>query len=87
LNSESISDIVRIFTRGEATSYFKDGVIHILILPPKDNKRFKFGNVEQELQQKMPAHLLFEVSRNYREWAKIMSDNLTWGDVLSNHIN
>lgn len=85
LNSQSISDIVSIFTGGSAKSYFKDGVIHVLISPPANNKKYKFENVEQELEQKVPAHLLFSVERDYQGWAMVKTDNLTWGDVLANY--
>lgn len=85
LNTESISNVVNIFTGGSATSYFKDGIIHVLISPPRDNKKFKFENVEQELKQKAPAHLFFSVMRNYQAWAKIKTDHITWGDVLADH--
>ena len=85
LNSESISNIVKIFTGGDAKSYFKDGVIHVLISPPRENKKYKFENVEQELRQKAPAHLLFNVARDYQEWANVKTDHITWGDVLADH--
>lgn len=81
LNTKSISDIVQIFTGGTATSYFKNGTIHVLIYPPKDNKQFKFDNVEQELRKKIPAHLMFQVSRNYYTWLQTKSNYSTWGDI------
>lgn len=81
INEKSIADIVKIFTGGTTTSYFKDGVIHIIILPPKDNKLFKFENVERELSNKIPAHLAFRVSRNYYDWLQIQSSYTTWGDL------
>lgn len=81
LNEKSISDIVKIFTGGTATSYFKDGVIHIIVEPPKQNKLFKFENVERELANKIPAHLAFRVSRNYYDWLQINSTCETWGDL------
>ena len=87
LNSESISGIVKIFTGGSATSYFKDGIIHVLISPPRNNKKYKFENVEQELKHKAPAHLLFEVIRDYQAWAQIKTDHVTWGDVLADHLD
>ena len=87
LNTQSISEIVQIFTGGKATSYFKDGTIHILIAPPKNNKKYKFENVEQELKQKVPAHLLFTVSRDYRAWAKVKTDHITWANVLADHVD
>lgn len=87
LNEKSISDIVKIFTGGTASSYFKDGVIHIIILPPKENKLFKFENVERELANKIPAHLAFTVSRNYYDWLKIKSTYNTWGDLNDSFTN
>lgn len=87
LNSDSIANIVKIFTGGNTRSYFKDGVIHVLIAPPKDNKKYKFENVEQELTHKSPAHLLFSVRLDYNTWANTKADNETWGQVLTNHLN
>lgn len=84
LNTKSISDIVKIFTGGNTTSYFKDSTIYVLISPPKNNKSYKFENVEQELRNKIPAHLMFEVSRNYCTWARVKDKVGTWGDVQSN---
>lgn len=83
-NSKSISDIVQIFTGGTASSYFKDGIIHVLIYPPKDNKQYKFENVEQELRNKIPAHLMFQVDRNYYTWLQTHDNYPTWGDVNNN---
>jgi hypothetical protein len=37
LSEKSIADIVKIFTGGSTVSYFKDGMIHVIIFPPKDN--------------------------------------------------
>ena len=87
LNSKSISDIVKIFTGGEAVSYFKDSTIHVFISPPRNNKLYKFENVEQELRLKAPAHLLFTVTRNYQDWATMKTDHKTWGDVNEDHLN
>lgn len=81
LNTKSISDIVSIFTGGTATSYFKDGTIYVSILPPKDNKQYKFQNVEQELRKKIPAHLMFQVDRNYYTWLQVKNNYATWNDV------
>lgn len=83
LNSKSISDIVQIFTGGTATSYFKDGIVHVRILPPKNTKQYKFETVEQELRKKIPAHLMFQVSRDYYTWLQVNENYATWGDVAS----
>ena len=84
LNTKSISDIVKIFTGGSAVSYFKNGIIHVFISPPKDNRQYKFENVEQELRKKIPAHLMFEVDRQYYTWLQIKTNYATWGDVKDN---
>lgn len=85
LNTASISDIVQIFTGGTATSYFKDGTIYVNILPPKDNKQYKFANVEQELRKKIPAHLLFQVDRNYYTWLQVKENHSTWNDLNNSY--
>lgn len=84
LNSKTISDIVKIFTNGTAESYFKDGVVHVKISPPEDNKQYKFENVEQELRKKVPAHLGFQVDRNYYTWLETKSNYETWNDIKNN---
>lgn len=81
LNSKSISEIVQIFTGGTASSYFKNGTIYVNISIPKDNKQFKFENVEQELRKKIPAHLAFQVSRNYYTWLQSKNNYSTWEAV------
>lgn len=87
LNRDTISEIVQIFTGGTATSYFKDSTIYVSILPPKNNKQYKFENVEQELRNKIPAHLMFQVSRDYYDWLQIKNNESTWGDVKSKFEN
>ena len=71
LNTKSIAEVVSIFTGGDAKSYFKDGVIHVLIRPPKSNKQYKFANVEQELTKRIPAHLTLRVERDYYTWLEL----------------
>ena len=83
LNTKSISDIVKIFTGGDAKSSFKNGVIQVLITPPKDNKQYKFQNVENELSKKIPAHLMFRVDRNYYTWLQTIENYATWNDVYT----
>lgn len=84
LNTKTIEEIVSIFTGGETKSYFKNGTIYVLISPPKNNKQYKFENVEQELRKKIPAHLMFQVSRNYYTWLQTKNNHATWGDVKNN---
>ena len=84
LNSKSIAEVVSIFTGGTAQSYFKDSTIYVMVTPPKNNKSFKFENVEQELKEKIPAHLKFKVARNYYTWLQVKNTNNTWGDVNNN---
>ena len=81
LNSTTISNIVKIFTGGEAITYFKDSTIYVIITPPKNTKSFSFENVERELRNKAPAHLLINVSRSYKTWGDVKTTFGTWGDV------
>lgn len=81
LNTQAISDIVKIFTGGVARSYFKDSTIHVFITPPKDNKKYKTENLMQELNKKIPAHLSLSVGRNYLVWSEINHNYETWEDV------
>ena len=85
LNSESISEIVRIFTGGTAKSYFKDGTIYVLITPPDKSKSYKFDNVTQELRKKIPAHLGLSVAKNYLTWGDVKNKYATWEDVMVAH--
>lgn len=87
LNTKTISDIVSIFTGGIAVSYFKDNTVNVLIYPPAGSKQFKFENVEQELRKKIPAHLQFNVERNYYTWSQIVGNHATWQDVKSSFAN
>jgi hypothetical protein len=83
LNTTLINNIVNAFTGGTANSWVKDSVLYVEITPPKDNKSYKFANVEKELNLKVPAHLGLTVSRNYYDWGNIKSTYNTWGDVKS----
>lgn len=87
LNTKSIADIVKIFTGGETESYFKDGIIHVTIYPGKENKMYKFDTVERELRKKIPAHLAFEVERNYYAWLQINESFPTWGSINDTFTN
>ena len=84
LNTALINSIVNAFTGGTANSWVKDSVLYVEITPPPNNKQFQFANVEQELSLKVPAHLGFNVSRNYFEWRDIKANFATWGDVKDN---
>lgn len=81
LNTALINSIVNAFTGGTANSWVKDSVLYVEITPPPGNKQFKFDNVEQELSLKVPAHLGFQVSRNYYDWSEIKKDYSTWQAV------
>ena len=83
LNTELINIIVGTFTGGTATSWVKDGVLYVEITPPPNNKQYQFLNVEQELKNKVPAHLGLQVSRNYYTWEEIENTCRTWADVES----
>ena len=84
LNTTLINAIVKTFTGGTANSWVQDGVLYVEITPPPENKSFLFSNVEQELKRKVPAHLGFNVSRNYYTWGDIEDSYATWGDVEDN---
>lgn len=84
LNTALISSIVNTFTGGTANSWIEDSVLYVEITPPPNNKSFQFANVEQELSRKVPAHLGFQVSRNYYEWKDIANSYATWQDVYNN---
>ena len=81
LNTELINLIVGTFTGGAANSWVKDGVLYVEITPPPNNKQYQFLNVEQELKNKIPAHLGISVMRNYFTWAEIKQSYDTWQDV------
>ena len=91
LNTGLISSIVNAFTGGTANSWVADSTLYVVITPPPNNKQFQFANVEQEIGKKIPAHLNYQISRNYYTWRDI-NDNFTswsamqtelptWGDV------
>lgn len=84
LNTALINSIVNTFTGGTANSWVEDNVLYVEITPPRDNKQFLFENVEQELKRKVPAHLGFNVSRNYFTWNDVYPLYKTWGDVKNN---
>ena len=84
LNTAMINSIVNAFTGGTANSYVENGVLYVEITPPPENKQFQFANVEQELKLKVPAHLGFNVSRNYLDWREVKRDFATWQDVKNN---
>lgn len=81
LNTALINSIVNAFTGGTANAWVENSVLYVEITPPPENKSFLFPNVEQELKQKIPAHLGFQVSRNYHEWSDIATNYATWQDV------
>lgn len=84
LNNELINIIVGTFTGGTANSWVKDSVLYVEITPPPDNKQYQFLNVEQELYNKIPAHLDLRVERNYYTWEDIENAYPTWEDVELN---
>ena len=84
LNTDLINAIVKTFTGGTANSWVADSTLYVEITPPPGNKQYIFANVEQELRNKIPAHLGFNVSRNYFEWQEIKASYSTWQDVKDN---
>lgn len=87
LNTALINSIVNAFTGGTANSWVENSVLYVEITPPPGNKQFKFANVEQELKLKVPAHLGFNVNRNYLEWGEVKNTYTTWQDVKDGFIN
>lgn len=83
LNSEMINTIVGTFTGGTANAWIANSVLYVEITPPPNNKQYRFENVEQELANKIPAHLGFEIKRNYYTWEETKNKYATWGDVNS----
>lgn len=78
LNTSLINSIVNVFTGGTANSWIEDSILYVEITPPPKSKQFQFANVEQELKKKIPAHLGFNISRNYFTWGDITETFGTW---------
>lgn len=83
LNTALINSIVNVFTGGTANAWVKDSTLYVEITPPPNNKSYKFANVEQELKNKIPAHLGLQISRNYYTWDEIRNNFATWNDINS----
>lgn len=81
LNTSLINSIVGAFTGGTADSYIKDSVLYVEITPPPENKQYKFANVVQELNKKIPAHLGINVKRNYSTWGEVVENFTDWNTV------
>ena len=81
LNTETINSIVNTFTGGTARSWVENSCLYVEITPPPNNKSYKFANVEQELKNKIPAHLGFNVSRNYYDWQDVYNKQVLWQTV------
>jgi hypothetical protein len=81
LNTALINSIVNIFTGGTANSWVENSTLYVEITPPPGDKQYIFANVEQELALKVPAHLGFQVSRNYYDWNDVIDAYPTWQDV------
>ena len=81
LNTALINNIVKTFTGGTAISWVENSVLYVEITPPPNNKQFVFENVEQELRYRIPAHLNFNIYRNYATWGDIKNNFNTWDDV------
>lgn len=81
LNTETINSIVHTFTGGTAISWVENSCLYVEITAPPSNKSYKFANVEQELKKKIPAHLGFNVRRNYSEWQDVLDNQVIWQTV------
>lgn len=82
LNTTIINAIVNTFTGGKANSWVENSTLYVEITPPPNNKQYRFESIEQELQNKVPAHLDLVVTRNYYEWDEVSKSCATWQDVL-----
>jgi hypothetical protein len=82
LNTALINSIVNVFTGGTAKSWVADSILYVEIDPPPGNKVYQYENVKQELKKKIPAHLGFNVSRNYYTWDDIKNSHSNWQQVL-----
>ena len=83
LNTSLINSIVKTFTGGTANSWVENNILYVEITPPPKSKQFQFDNVKQELQKKIPAHMGFEISRNYFTWGEIATSFETWEDMYT----
>lgn len=81
LNTDLINTIVKTFTGGTANSWVKDSVLYVEITPPPGNKEYRFENIEQEIRLKVPAHLGFQISRNYYSWNDVTKTYKTWQSI------
>jgi hypothetical protein len=81
LNTELINTIVRTFTGGTAISWIENSCLYVIVTPPPNNKQYRFENVEQEIAKKIPAHLGFNIKRNYMTWQEVKDGWDTWGDL------
>ena len=81
LNTTLINAIVNAFTGGSAESYINDSVLYVKVSPPPGNKQYKFTNVVQELNKKVPAHLGIYVARNYSTWGEVSRNYSDWNAV------
>lgn len=81
LNTSSINSIVKVFTEGSAECRFENSTIYVDILPPPNQKRFKFDNVVTELEARKPAHLSIVVTAKYSTWDDIKTHHTDWNAV------
>jgi len=81
LNTTLINTIVNTFTGGSANSWVENSTLYVEITPPPENKQYRFENIENELKNKVPAHLGLVVNRNYYTWEEVSKQVATWQDV------
>ena len=82
LNTTIINAIVNTFTGGSANSWVADSTLYVEVTPPPNDKQYRFESIEQELKNKVPAHLGLVVTRNYYTWEEVNSNYATWQDVM-----
>lgn len=81
LNTNLINTIVETFTGGTARSWVENSTLYVVIKPPAVDKSYNFPDVENELKQKLPAHLNIVITRSYQTWKDIADKHETWADV------
>lgn len=85
LDESSIQKIINAFTGGTATVTFDGTTLEVDIEPPDDGTEFNRDTVEKELRNRLPAHLLLKVYRNYSTWGDVMSRHTDWQDVADSY--
>ncbi len=82
LNEETIKEIVRSYTGGEADVSLTNSILRVQVKPPENGEVYRFEDVERTLRPLVPAHLGLVVERFYSTWGDIKNNFADW-EVLS----